>query len=90
MSEKRYVRVWQTWTTEPRRSSEPAMEEGVPVANISTVRQQMQMCRVQKRLSVSRLADMLGCDASLLAAFERGEDTVDESTLRALRRTLDL
>lgn len=52
------------------------------------MRQQLQMRRIERRWSVQRLAEAVQCDASVIVAFERGEDTLDADTLRRVKSSL--
>ena len=99
---KVYARVWQTWTTDGRRpaaASEPPTPGGGGGGTAATardparpmpaqMRQQLQMRRIERRWSVQRLAEAVQCDAAVIAAFERGEDTLDADTLKRVKSSL--
>ena len=61
------------------------------VARTKSIRERMQISRIQKRLTVHELAQRVRCDVETLAAFERGEglvaDDVQHRIVSELRLT---
>lgn len=51
-------------------------------------RERIQTARIERRLSISELAEKVQCDAPTLAAFERGAEVVDAELMGKLRREL--
>ena len=95
-----YAPVWQTWNVvrpqatptstipDKGRSMRPSSED-VGVAT-SSLRERMQIARIERRMTIDDLANALKCDAETLAGFERGDEILPESLQKTIRRVLNL
>ena len=84
-----YVPTWQTWSFVRREA--PGATEATPSKDTCPrLRERMQIARIEQRLTVLELAQRVHCDVETLAAFERGEEILDDTTQRRLRRELKL
>lgn len=90
-----YSSVWQTWDIlQPNSQPQCATHENDVAESDGTStlsqRQSMQKRRIELRLSIPLLAERIKCDASVLAAFERGDDILQNDTYMALKKELKL
>ena len=91
-----YRQVWQTWSAERSGRTGDSRCERVDTTTTQTrtctdqLRFDVQTRRIQHRWSVYRLAEVAGCGAELIAAFERGDDTIDKPTMAKLQRALGM
>ena len=93
--EELYAPVWQTWTLlrhRPTTSATAATTAGAAVVapTQTTLRERMQIARIQNRLTVHELAQRTGCDVETLASFERGEGVVSDDVQRRICAELRL
>ena len=56
----------------------------------SSLRERMQIARIERRMTIDDLAHALKCDAETLAGFERGDEILPESLQKTIRRVLNL
>ena len=90
-----YAPVWQTWTPvhtpSSRAPSASGTDEGaVSASGVASMRERMQIARIDRRLSIHELACRVKCDAATLAAFERGDEVIDDDLQRRIRTALAL
>ena len=87
-----YRPLWQTWSLVTRRANDaaaPAATRAPKDASTSdALREQVQIARIDRRLSIVELAASVQCDAEQLAAFERGDEVLHADVQRRLRRAL--
>lgn len=48
-------------------------------ANVNRIREDIQVQRIERRMSIRELAERVSCDVDTLAAFERGDDIIDDA-----------
>lgn len=85
-----YRPVYQTWKMIrplPSLSSSESAKT-TTMATEEKSRHRIQRLRIERRLSISSLADMARCDVETLAAYERGDEVLTEDMLRRLDRIL--
>lgn len=91
-----YAPVWQTWrVVRPSHRSGGDVAHGEDtsssaVSGVPTLRERMQIARIERRMTVDDLAQALRCDAETLAGFERGDEVLPEALQRSIRRHLNL
>lgn len=86
-----YRPLWQHWDlVRPEGTGAPASCLLLPSSRPASLdwRSRMQTARVERRMSISELAARVKCDASALAAFERGEEIMDASVQQRLKQAL--
>ena len=59
-------------------------------SSVPSLRERMQIARIERRMTIDDLAQTLRCDADTLAGFERGDEVLTEALQRTIRRILDL
>ena len=69
--------------------SEPTLT-AMPMAVDSSLRHRVQMARVDRRWSIDDLSQHARCDASALAAFERGDEILTDSVQRSVCAALHI
>jgi DNA-binding XRE family transcriptional regulator len=85
-----YRPVYQTWRM-VRPSHAHASQQEVGGASHSSgekARHRLQQLRIANRISIASLAEAVGCDAETLAAYERGDELLNNDTLRRVERHL--
>jgi len=91
-----YAPVWQTWSVV--RASVSSTKASAPADDVvvgrpsaaSSLRERMQIARIDRRLSIDDLSRLIECDTETLAAFERGDEVLSERLQGAIRRVLRL
>ena len=56
----------------------------------ASLRERMQIARIERRMTINDLAQILRCDADTLGDFERGDEVLTEALQRTIRRVLNL
>lgn len=92
-----YRKVFQTWTllspvdvvqpTAYEKSQKDAPSPDLVVSS-SEFRMNVQHLRIKGRLSVSELARLVNCDAHTLAAYEEGQEILDDNIVSRIARIL--
>lgn len=54
------------------------------------MRWRVQRARIERRLALHELASLVRCEATTLAAYERGDESLDARCLERVRATLNL
>lgn len=54
----------------------------------TSMRHSLQQLRIQKRMSIAALAETVHCDVETLAAYERGDEVLEATLVKAIERTL--
>ena len=101
-----YAPVWQTWnvvravhTSQPVTNSTSSVDEcpkaraprnSEAASSVPSLRERMQIARIERRMTIDDLAQTLKCDADTLAGFERGDEVLTEALQRTIRRVLNL
>lgn len=93
-----YAPVWQTWNVVRASASVPSTEASAPADDVvmdrpsatSSLRERMQIARIDRRMSIDDLSRLIECDTETLAAFERGDEVLSERLQSAIRRVLRL
>ena len=100
-----YAPVWQTWTVvRSLHSTQPVSNDASvdechkskrksvdgTATLVPSLREQMQIARIERRMTIDDLAQSLRCDAETLAGFERGDEVLTEALQRTIRRVLNL
>ena len=85
-----YRPVYQTWKMIRPLPSHASSDAGTSttMGTEEKTRHRIQRLRIERRLSISSLADMARCDVETLAAYERGDEVLTEDVLRRLDRIL--
>lgn len=84
-----YTPLWQTWSIvqAPRSSSAHLASSFLKE---SELRYTVQRNRISKNMSLLALSEKAKCPIHMLSAFERGEEILDDATLRSLKRILEI
>ena len=92
-----YRKVFQTWsllspTDVVHSPASCTIQKEAPdagrVISPSVFRMNVQHLRIKRRLSVSDLASMVNCDAQTLAAYEEGQELLDEKIVTRIENAL--
>lgn len=92
-----YATTWQTWeivtnnidaSTLDEASTATTPRDVTASTTRTTLREQIQVARIEQRLSIDALSQRIGCDADALAAFERGDGVLTDAILVRMRRVL--
>ena len=85
-----YAEIWQTWSLlDPNAAPvQTASVMSSADARMDDFRHLVQQARIQKRMSITVLAGMVGCDCETLAAFERGDEILCTATHKRIKDVL--
>lgn len=90
--------MFQTWTLlSPFDAVQPTTYEKVEkdaasaeiVVSSSEFRMNVQHLRIKRRLSVSELARLVNCDTQTLAAYEEGQELLDDKIVLRIANVLE-
>ncbi len=84
-----YSPLWQTWSLvqTPRSSSTHCASSFLKESELRYI---VQKNRISRNMSLMTLSERTKCPLHMLSAFERGEEILDDATLRSLKRILDI
>ena len=87
----KYCVIYETWDlAQPGSRAALPQEDTVMISAAPALRQLVQTARIAQRMSIGSLALSIQCDASTLAAFERGDEVLHASLQARLRRVLGI
>ena len=89
----RYQTVWQSWNF-VNRAAKPielfVEADSEPQMLNDETRYKIQKARIEQRISIAKLAQMVKCDIETISAYERGDETLDTATINNIQRILDV
>jgi len=93
-NEQGYVEIWSSWDlVQPPQSSTQSVELN-PCTNHTpsavSLREQVQIARIEQRLSIADVAFRVKCHERTLAAFERGDEVLEAFVVKKLRSVLKI
>ena len=92
-----YIPTWQTWhmVRHKSRPTQDACEDTVTMSGQATrqvtrqaMRERVQIARIDQRMTVSDLADQVGCDVDTIVAFEGGDEILSNDLQKKIRSVL--
>lgn len=87
-----YKTVHQTWrfVRAAPHSEEEVTDAAAKTAQDTTLstRHRLQRLRIENRVSIPRLAEMIKCDANIISAYERGDETLGDDVVQKMERVL--